>query len=1578
MRMLFTHRYLSDDYVDVDPDSPTNEAAGQLYPPYSKVASDFKWRIPFYKSHANYDEGTNMRQGSSDGDDRGSYSYGEKELWYIQSIETKNYVALFYFSDRDDGYSVLDENGGIDLNNQKPNQQKLDSIKVYVKSDLISNTRQAVPVKRVVFQYDYSLCPGVPFNKNYHASVGDDGWRNFLSTADASTKTMGKLTLKKVYFTYSNSARSAAESYDFVYQENKPYHPMGFNRWGGYATPALPNEMLNDEYPYVSFDKAKEDRNVKAWTLYKIHLPSGAELEIDYESNDYAFVQDKKASSMVKIKGFSDAKNSNTVNDNLYSGAEPSSRKRFLYFELPSILNGRSEDEKKAALAEMTKELGALYFSCSVNTGRLMGSREYHEQINSFIPMPSEAHGYEWKLDTDYGLSADERMGWIDMMAGDDGSYNYHPVTEAMVKYIKENLPNVAFNERPISDDVLENLEAIGVAIGNIFSTLTKSSLTEVFYDDGRGKKINSSESYIRLFTPGGRKLGGGKRVKKISISDRWGAMVNKNKNDNSAKNQKYVIVYSYTTTENGKEISSGVAAFEPGLGQDENSMQMPFKLKSYQYPNDNPNHLKHISLWSLKNRTLTTPFGASYFPAAQVGYSTVKVYANPINADNPSAPDNSRSASGHTEYEFYTARDFPVYVDYTKPNVYMKTNDLMRAGKAPERVVDGSDLGSTTLSLLSNSSFDYLTISQGYSVVLNNMHGKAKGVKKYAQGNAIPIQYTQYYYRTNGNGSEVKLNNSFPAISSSGEVSERYFGVTYDIIPDSRMFDFVSGTGGVAPNVEITGTWVTPVFAVSVWPIFGAQTTQVHQLSITKAIYMNGLIDSIVVTDMGQKLVTKNLLLDGETGEVIVTATPNEFNDYVYGTSIPARWEAKYTGMKPNYTAEGLVFKNLTKAGNDYAIPVNAAFNALSIGDQFVAEDQNANAYYCWLAKKSEAPNRIQLIDLNGDYINISSLKQLTLLRSASRNLLGLLSGNVETLKNPISSRGLYFDRVISASAIEYTDDWQSYKINRYSTPEMRCECSEEKVTDKNMPVITVLENTLKHVIDQIPSAFLSSGSVSFPSNQETARYLKRIFGGEALNWQGQIDGENTIRLFINGSEITLTAQGPVQAFCSVIGIQQGSLKFKEDLHADCADKGYKFSVTLMMQDCLPNEQGNFARFPLSFSGTSSAFRFKDCKLKPTGIDRDNCGDEIGFTYNPFVNNNKGNFRAVRTMTYDSSRTYNDKGIRYQGLFTAFHSCWQVGNRIFNPGDSRHWKWTAENSKIDSHGKILEQTDKLGVSSSTFYGYANSFEIASANNAKYTQIGFEGFEDYAYSNRRASSDCSNPVHWIDVAPLRTDIVSTESHTGKYSLRLRPTAGFGRTVTIQSNSVVNSRPDATGPYQFERKNRAGKFSPEAGSYLVSAWIKVNEPSTAIPGGGLIPATQTLAKEKQANEHYRNAKITCNGVELNERSDIIDGWQQVWGVLEISAAGTLEIKLSTGNSTTFFDDLRIQPLQSIMNTFVYDPETLRLAASLDENNFATFYEYDGEGELIRTKKETEKGIITLQEVDSGTARKLRVN
>jgi hypothetical protein len=40
------------------------------------------------------------------------------------------------------------------------------------------------------------------------------------------------------------------------------------------------------------------------------------------------------------------------------------------------------------------------------------------------------------------------------------------------------------------------------------------------------------------------------------------------------------------------------------------------------------------------------------------------------------------------------------------------------------------------------------------------------------------------------------------------------------------------------------------------------------------------------------------------------------------------------------------------------------------------------------------------------------------------------------------------------------------------------------------------------------------------------------------------------------------------------------------------------------------------------------------------------------------------------------------------------------------------------------------------------------------------------------------------------------------------------------------------------------------------------------------------------------------------------------------------------------------------------------------ADLDENNYATFYEYDNNGAMNRVKRETNKGIVTISESKSG--------
>src|SRR6201999_2805076 len=107
------------------------------------------------------------------------------------------------------------------------------------------------------------------------------------------------------------------------------------------------------------------------------------------------------------------------------------------------------------------------------------------------------------------------------------------------------------------------------------------------------------------------------------------------------------------------------------------------------------------------------------------------------------------------------------------------------------------------------------------------------------------------------------------------------------------------------------------------------------------------------------------------------------------------------------------------------------------------------------------------------------------------------------------------------------------------------------------------------------------------------------------------------------------------------------------------------------------------------------------------------------------------------------------------------------------------------------------------------------------------------------------------------------------------------------------------------------------------------------------------------------------------VNLLPSGKIIEGWQRYEAVVHIPATATvMTLTLqASGSSTTYFDDIRLHPFNAEMKSYVYNSTTLRLMAELDDNNYATFYEYDDDGTLIRVKKETERGVMTIKETRS---------
>lgn len=158
------------------------------------------------------------------------------------------------------------------------------------------------------------------------------------------------------------------------------------------------------------------------------------------------------------------------------------------------------------------------------------------------------------------------------------------------------------------------------------------------------------------------------------------------------------------------------------------------------------------------------------------------------------------------------------------------------------------------------------------------------------------------------------------------------------------------------------------------------------------------------------------------------------------------------------------------------------------------------------------------------------------------------------------------------------------------------------------------------------------------------------------------------------------------------------------------------------------------------------------------------------------------------------------------------------------------------------------------------------------------------------------------------------------------------------------------------------------FAPVPGEkYVLSAWVKETGHSVEVDG-------VTLTGDDLMITSYENSIIALSFENSNEvigampEGAIIDGWQRIYTEFTVPAeAVKMHLDLgNTGVGESYFDDIRVFPFNGNMKSYVYDPVTMRLVAELDNENYATFYEYDEEGALIRVKKETEKGIMTIRE------------
>ncbi|MBI2968479.1 MAG: hypothetical protein HYY40_11805 [Bacteroidetes bacterium] len=968
----FAHSYLltavlSPDYVDRTSNGPTDDDFGTYTKfNYTRVYGDYHWRVPFETDKANYNEGMK----SDDTDDKASYIYGTKEVWYLHSIETKTHRADFTISARHDGFGVDGENGGI--LNSRPSYE-LDKITLYSKCDRLTNATPIV-IKEVNFVYDYSLCPGVPNSDN----AG------------------GKLTLKQVYFTYGKSFKGKLSPYKFIYADpdydgnpdadyNPNYSLKEYDRWGNYkpdeATGCTTGEA-NSEFPYVKQNKTDADIYSQAWHLTTVKLPSGGTINIDYESDDYAFVQDKRAMQMVKVEGAGSDPAANT--SVLY---ESTIANRYIRFQLPVPVSGKTDFENKYLRDENGNVMTDIYFRFFIDLIGYQGGSHSTGDEFEYVSGYADIESYD-VIGTGEAYIILKSDDFKDKPDNDD----VNPIAKTAWQFARLNLSRLIYpGSQPKSDDEggLRSLLGLLTDITTMFNGFNKT-----LRDWGFGKRFIPGKSLIRLHNPSWKKFGGGSRVKKITICDQWTVMLGGVINCEVQYGQEYFytkILEGTATTNNsgGLTISSGVAEYEPMVGNEENPWRQP---KSF----TNKNRLAPDDRFYQE-----TPYGEMFFPSPNVGYSRVTVR-------NLQYTGVKRNATGHVVHEFYTARDFPVFTRNT--------------GVDKKR-----DKPSWITKILKIEVEDYMTAGQGFVIELNDMHGKPKAqwvYPEYPAGTRMadmsPISGVEYFYRTESKNSK-KLSNEVVSITKTGNlVNGVTVGKEMDIIGDFRENYTRSFGGSFQGNLDCSlfPFPPAPVPIPSLWVSFTSEKTRFRSVTTTKVVTRYGILRETVAYDLGSRVSTENLAYDHETGEVLLTRTRNEFRDPIYSFTYPAHWA--YKGMGMAFTNIGFEFNADINSG---VLTFSNVSDFLNPGDELMI---NTRTY--WVKDISGTSitivNRFGIVPV-GLSGNNTTIK---VIRSGRRNMQTVPIGTVTSKSDPFSSGQLNFSGVLNASAVEFTDQWDAY----------------------------------------------------------------------------------------------------------------------------------------------------------------------------------------------------------------------------------------------------------------------------------------------------------------------------------------------------------------------------------------------------------------------------------------------------------------------------------------------------------------------------------------------------------------------
>ena len=932
------------DYVDVNANGPDVGDLGGWTKFTYQQGNGGNW----YRYRSPYNGLLYSQNDVSDiSDDMGSVLTGEKQLFYLNTIETSTHIAIFYTNTRQDGLGAAELSGG-DPNALSPTakgtdqMQYLDSIALYAKN------RMSTPIKVVHFSYDYSLVPGLPNN----------------------TSGAGKLTLKKVWFDYEGTVLARVSPYEFFYDyanssyfpaslkngmyagilsaydtlssdaQNPSYSPYLLDQWGNpqpYGAqrynadlhtryqgilPAKPNpggsDWRQNIFPNEQYDPA-------AWQLKRIKFPSGGEIHVHYEQKDYAYVQDRTVMGLAAlIPGMQNAsevipKSQNTVTyvvDPADLGADPTNQSQVN--TLVAKINNQFQAVSPGSTDVATQKIYFRFLYALLGSDPdldICASEYIHGYANfmysQIVSNPKGGYGIQLTLGKENSSSGayalfpyqgcvtlvsnqrQQKLGKPGEIPGYQSQCQSGPEA-SLETTIKTTMANNSENQTEGNSlKSMLNFLAIQPMINSVplNSGTGPSGLLSAeksgYYDTTQiCTTIKPENSFFKLPLLGA-KQGGGARVKRVLMFD---------PGMETGDAALYGTEYSYTLSDG---TSSGVATNEPSGAREENPLVtfLPQKGQSW---------FSRLTVGEDKEQT-EGPIGETTLPSPSVGYSRV-VVRNIYNVYG-----GQKSGTGFTVHDFYTVKDYPFDKVYNPP-----------AGAVYDANITGSGVNYTDID--DQQTRDYVIIpaglftfslnkawaAQGYRFIINNMHGQMKKVSTYGgtYSNDLTTAYltSSQEYDYYDPGEKVKTMTA----SSNGAVSVAYSnpGKETDVAMESRQISDMTMDLTVGVNISITPESFLPPIFVTVVPTFDISEQLVNTHSISKVIHYPAIVKSMLAFQDGIYSLSENLVLNSYTGKPALIRTHDSFDGallpggqtiqgLVYNFTLPASYPYPAMGQK-------------------------------------------------------------------------------------------------------------------------------------------------------------------------------------------------------------------------------------------------------------------------------------------------------------------------------------------------------------------------------------------------------------------------------------------------------------------------------------------------------------------------------------------------------------------------------------------------------------------------------------------------------------------------------------------------------